>query len=688
VLTAEFHLVEFLDGLPLSGVDVTLVVKVAPIFEVRVIIEPQPGDPPRPPGPPESEIVEEPDLNLAINVTSVGVTGSDGNVSFSLNLQDAFAQASRMRKGGKQAKGATAFLDARVDFLGLLFVQRRAIAQTGPDGDVKRNIIVDLAKSIVGHTTETSALLWFQIHGTPTAAHVFTCELTPQAGAPRIFSVTPDASRAQTAVLTTSGLAPGTRHTYNLRIRRATESGSDRVIARGTFLTAPAAGSSDNQRLTMAFGSCHLPTSSGSSLSRWRVLANRDDYDLLFLIGDQIYGDGIEKIFPNDDWLTRYLKRYNQLWAYQPIRDVLRSTPVYMTLDDHEITDDWGVVSIPADRLNAGLQAYRIFQQAHNPGGFGAQFLDYHFRRGPIAFYFMDSRTARGTDSQFPIIGRQQFERIRQWAFSEEARSADVIVFVAPVPLAVLPIQELQILVDRLAQVGGAAAGALVGAAIGAIFGPGALIGAAIGAMVGALGAELAYEHLEDTITEPDIRDAWTFDTNLVDCVRVLDTLFDLANDIDAAGRPYAPARSDHSQRRLSFRGNSPHYLGQDDRGTRSSKQQFAVPGHRLSDVPRACEQRHHGGDSPARGGCSFQHRCRHLQRRVSPPAGSAQLRPCGRGKGRYRAAIPHAVCRGRGIRRAGADDGVRSGYAAGYGAQHDRRGAGSAWKTHHAASE
>ncbi|MDX1980422.1 MAG: hypothetical protein SFV51_09145 [Bryobacteraceae bacterium] len=51
MLNAAFRLVEFLDGLPLAGVDVTLVVKVAPIFEVRVIVEPVEGDP-RPPGPP------------------------------------------------------------------------------------------------------------------------------------------------------------------------------------------------------------------------------------------------------------------------------------------------------------------------------------------------------------------------------------------------------------------------------------------------------------------------------------------------------------------------------------------------------------------------------------------------------------------------------------------------------------
>ncbi|MDX1980421.1 MAG: hypothetical protein SFV51_09140, partial [Bryobacteraceae bacterium] len=143
----------------------------------------------------------------------------------------------------------------------------------------------------------------------------------------RILPVSPDPGRANTAVVNVDGLTAGTGHTYVLRMRRVAETGGGRVIARGSFITAAVAGSAASQRLSIAFGSCHLPTSASSLNRWWRVLANRDDYDLLFLIGDQIYGDGIEKIFPNDTWFQRYVKRYNQLWAYQPVRDVLRKTP-------------------------------------------------------------------------------------------------------------------------------------------------------------------------------------------------------------------------------------------------------------------------------------------------------------------------------------------------------------------------
>jgi hypothetical protein len=92
--------------------------------------------------------------------------------------------------------------------------------------------------------------------------------------------------------------------------------------------------------------------------------------------------------------------------------------------------------------------------------------------------------------------------------------------------------------------VGGGLLGAVVGATIGFVVGGpagavvGAEVGAGIGAFAGAVGTKVYYEHLEDTITEPDVRDAWTYDKNLPDLVRLLDVLFDVANDIGADGRP------------------------------------------------------------------------------------------------------------------------------------------------------
>ena len=51
--------------------------------------------------------------------------------------------------------------------------------------------------------------------------------------------------------------------------------------------------------------------------------------------------------------------------------------------------------------------------------------MHYHFRRGPVAFFVMDGRTARGDDDEFPIFGRRQWADLKVWAASSEARDED-----------------------------------------------------------------------------------------------------------------------------------------------------------------------------------------------------------------------------------------------------------------------
>ena len=45
------------------------------------------------------------------------------------------------------------------------------LVTTDGDVDVERLIVIDLAKTIVGHTTATTARLWFQLHGRTVSGH-------------------------------------------------------------------------------------------------------------------------------------------------------------------------------------------------------------------------------------------------------------------------------------------------------------------------------------------------------------------------------------------------------------------------------------------------------------------------------------------------------------------------------------
>lgn len=546
MLSLRAQLLDFMDSTPYAQAGVRLEVRVMAGWLTRVFLPepPQLGGPaPRPP--PDSVLVVQYDERRAFVLVAEGITDANGRVTLTVDADAAFAQCAALRQDGKPPDGVQAQLSARADVYGLsLTTAERFAAFDTPDATRDLLMLADPARLIVGDTSATHTTLWFQLHAAPRAGDRFVCVFTPRAAsaAPRRVSLSIRADRAQTAVITLSGLAPATPHDIELRLVQPDS--AEHILSRGSVRTLAA----DPRRLSIAFASCHLP-GAPTALNRWQALAARNDIDLAFLIGDQIYGDGIERIFfDTDDWNERYARRYNQMWAYQPVRRVLRSRPMYMALDDHEVVDDWGTEKVDAVREAAGLRAFRTFQQAHNPGGFSAPRLDYSFRRGPAAFYVTDSRTARGKSKTFPVMGRAQFGRLQAWARSEAVRTADLVFVVVPVPPAMLPIAQLEELASALAAPVGGAGGGLLGAVVGATIGfivggpagavVGAEVGAGIGAFAGAVGTKVYYEHLEDTITEPDVRDAWTYDKNLPDLVRLLDVLFDVANDIGADGRP------------------------------------------------------------------------------------------------------------------------------------------------------
>jgi hypothetical protein len=547
MLSLRVRLLDFMDSTPYADVRVRLEVQVMAGWLTRIFVDnPAHGPGPRPRPPPNSMTVIKYDEARAIVVVAEGVTLAQGLVTLEVDVSVAFAQCAALRQGDKPPDGVTAQVSARAEVYGLaLSTAERFASFALPDASHDVVMLADPARLIVGDTSATSTTLWFQLHATPRAADRFVCVLRAlgaSAAAPRRVGLVVRADRSHTSVVTLAGLASDTQHDIELRLVQP--DAVERVIARGSVRTLPA----DPRRLTIAFASCHLP-GEPTALNRWQTLAARSDIDLAFLIGDQIYGDGIEKIFiGTPDWYERYALRYNQLWAYQPVRQVLRSRPTYMALDDHEVVDDWGTVRVDAAQEAGGIRAYRVFQQAHNPGGFSSTRLDYGFRRGPAAFYVTDSRTARGKNARFPVMGSAQFGRLRAWSQSAEVRSADLVFMIVPVPPAMLPIAELEKLASALAApVGGAGVGllgAVAGAAIGfVVAGPvgaaaGAQAGLAIGAFAGAGGAKAYYEHVEDTIIDPDIRDAWTYDKNLPDLVRLMDLLFDVANDIGADGQP------------------------------------------------------------------------------------------------------------------------------------------------------
>jgi alkaline phosphatase D len=179
------------------------------------------------------------------------------------------------------------------------------------------------------------------------------------------------------------------------------------------------------------------------------------------LLGDQIYADdhrynGIGKI-PTS--LADYRAVYAHVFAMPPFRSLLATLPAFMTMDDHEVDDDWtwqdgrrtmaripiwdqlirwlqgrprAERQIPRQRVQDALQAYWEHQAMHAPPFLLPPAVDargqyilaredpgslaYTFTCGAAAFFVLDTRTRRvkGRTEQ-TMLGEGQWQLLERW---------------------------------------------------------------------------------------------------------------------------------------------------------------------------------------------------------------------------------------------------------------------------------
>lgn len=594
MITIHLELLDFMDNTPAEGIGAEITLNVHTRVYTRLDLPDGAG--PKPNKPTKPILLPE----HTIPLVQTGRSNSAGVVEVTFDAREAFRQATALlsnRAGDVVAIPAVKI--TRPDLPKNIWFGYES-AESGShilsqNASFRTVLFLDLAKAIVGEVTDRSARLWFQLHTELHNYYRFTCVVEGRTLAQPLsfpLSFRQDygggfrTDLAKTANLFLQNLEPASTYRYTLYLTE------EPVVVARAALDPPTALNSrlplctgafhteDPQadRWSFAFGSCHYPSEQvnendpyqqGVSLNRWSTLARRDDYDFFLLIGDQIYGDEIEDldVLRNKTWFERYAFRYNQFWQHYPIRRVLGKTPTYMIFDDHDVDDDWGIDHtgegsdgrpITPEQEAAGLMAYRVFQQAHNPGGDNGGQFDYSITKGPAAFYFMDGRSpVRGSQRDFPKFGRNQWNRIRRWARSEAVLASDLIFFVTPVPVAFLPVEEVRRLIREIedsATSTGAAGGGLLGAVVGGIVGGltgnpglGILAGYAAGAIAGGIaGHELAEGKIEEkglgNLTQKDLADMWTVYEpdkgwdHQKDLVHLLDLLYNLANDIRENG--------------------------------------------------------------------------------------------------------------------------------------------------------
>jgi len=176
-----------------------------------------------------------------------------------------------------------------------------------------------------------------------------------------------------------------------------------------SFTTFPEKAGGD---LSFIFGSCRYPGLIASAKKADQIFGSilqqfqgKDAPQFLLMVGDQIYADKLNAfVLGKADTPSEFHERYITAFTSPNMRSLLRQTPCYMILDDHEIEDNW--VSMRA-LFQTAISAYMSYQWVHSPRNYeknreissndGTQ-LFYSFNCSGYPFFVMDSRTQRIRD--------------------------------------------------------------------------------------------------------------------------------------------------------------------------------------------------------------------------------------------------------------------------------------------------
>ncbi|MGR5501391.1 alkaline phosphatase D family protein [Vibrio sp. DNB22_10_4] len=201
----------------------------------------------------------------------------------------------------------------------------------------------------------------------------------------------------------------------------------------GRFKTAT---ENSNEQINFVFGSCRylLKLFGGNWFdnrgdktfrSILRQMENGAQLNKLLMVGDQIYADDL-KFIGADSNKDEFCERYREAFSQPHISQLMANIPTYMTLDDHEIEDNWPKHATEKDHLTKyphAIRAYEIYQLSHSPllphnnkGKFIASpdRYFYSFSDGCCDFFVTDTRTERDYD-EGEIIGEEQMDELLAW---------------------------------------------------------------------------------------------------------------------------------------------------------------------------------------------------------------------------------------------------------------------------------
>ncbi len=323
---------------------------------------------------------------------------------------------------------------------------------------------------IIGETTATRTRIWGRGDAHIIEGHPRRCFGALRArkmgttswGRPTVFKMNPNFDLTGIGIL--EKLEPEKRYEYQMGYffsdaelgERPTfeESNWERASA-GYFQTA-----SDNPEKprTLIIGSCRylLKTFLGDFFDDRgdktfkSILKKMDkeglDVHQLIMMGDQIYADDLN-FFSPDRSVRQFFERYQNAFSQKYIRRLMSRVPTYMTLDDHEIEDNWPAKASEKDWKTLfpnAIHAYQTYQLSHSPiipvrrGRMEGTLnkLWYHYSDGCCDVFVTDSRTERyfGTNNEAEMLGPDQMRALKRWLKDGSGRVKIIVSSVPFVP--------------------------------------------------------------------------------------------------------------------------------------------------------------------------------------------------------------------------------------------------------------
>jgi len=295
---------------------------------------------------------------------------------------------------------------------------------------------------IVGGLSHNSANIWARSEN-PSTMYVWLTSLEDKKNAKIMGKAYLSGENGCTGLVSLGNLLPDTQYYYAVSLDEIRPAPSN---FHG-FYTFPEI--KKKQSFSFAFGSCYLPPDrfGGQTMDELYKHIGKDGLRFGFMIGDQIYADDSKHNglgYPAVT-LNEFRAVYEKSWSFPVMQNLLPNIPLFMTLDDHEVADDWSwkdaarndasmsilgqiklflkrapqnQIRLGPDRVRAGLRAFWEHQAMHapikpKPNDINGPYA-YSFSFGQAAFFVFDTRTQRIKREKI-LLGDEQWDMFEKW---------------------------------------------------------------------------------------------------------------------------------------------------------------------------------------------------------------------------------------------------------------------------------